>query len=74
MAISVLAWVLLGGAAWVVVAVVAAVAVGRMIRKRDEQVPPAPPASDTAPALDPDLRPDGRSDRPSTVDDPSFGR
>jgi hypothetical protein len=41
-AISTLGWILLAAAAWLVVATAVGLLVGRMIRERDRQVPPAP--------------------------------
>ena len=39
---SILGWILVVAAAWLVVATAVGVLVGRMIRERDRQVPPAP--------------------------------
>ena len=49
--IGTLGWILVVAVAWLVVAAVVGVLVGRMIRERDRQVPPA---RDTAPAGEPE--------------------
>ena len=40
--INTLGWIIVVGAAWLVVATAVGVLVGRMIRERDRQVPPPP--------------------------------
>ncbi|MGD9987445.1 hypothetical protein [Pseudonocardia sp.] len=67
-AVPVIGWILVGVAAWIVVAVIVVILLGRMIRARDAQVPrspaepvtPQPPAVVDGPSGDP---PVGRSSR-----------
>lgn len=59
--VPVIGWVLIGVAAWIVVAVIVVVLLGRMIRARDAQVPrgpaepvvPRPPAPVDEPSEEP---------------------
>jgi uncharacterized protein YneF (UPF0154 family) len=56
---SITVWIGLGVAAWLLVAVIVGMWVGRMIRKRDEQVPGLPPraaAADDRMNQHPDVR------------------
>ncbi len=55
-------WIVIGVAAWMVVAAVVGVLIGRMIRRRDRQVPDRPTAAPASGAADPD-----RSDVPPAV-------
>lgn len=74
MAISVLLWVLVGCAAWVVAAALVALVVGRMIKLRDLNAPPGPSHVRSGRPVGPDgLRgtPGPRRPTHEDVEDPS---
>lgn len=74
MAISVLAWVLVGGVVWLAVAVAVALVLGRMIRLRDRVPHPAAEEPSAGSPMGTERRSGGSTPpryRPMSVDDPS---
>jgi hypothetical protein len=66
--ISTVMWIVVGVAAWMVVAAIVGVLIGRMIRQRDRQVPDGP-ACDAAP-----VRPTGADGSDGSRLPPAVGR
>lgn len=65
--ISTVAWIVVGIAAWLVVAAVVGILIGRMIRRRDRQVPGDSTHSPSAGVPSPTPDQDGTLDEPRVV-------